>query len=147
AVLAPRLLAACHRGRAEAVRPHLPGPDGVRAHQPRAEVRGEKQANRRIRLLLGCFVLVFAIALGRAAWLQVVHAATLGRQAQRMHQEPTTPPAGRGAILDRTGVPLAIGEQTTTIYADPHMVLDPRGVAIAAHRLLGVDANVLYPRL
>jgi cell division protein FtsI (penicillin-binding protein 3)/stage V sporulation protein D (sporulation-specific penicillin-binding protein) len=110
-------------------------------------VKGDRQANRRIRLLLACFAVVFAIALGRAAWLQVVHAATLGRQAQRMHQETTTTPAGRGAILDRSGVPLAIGEQTTTIYADPHMVLDPRGVAIAAHRLLGVDANVLFPRL
>jgi cell division protein FtsI (penicillin-binding protein 3)/stage V sporulation protein D (sporulation-specific penicillin-binding protein) len=110
-------------------------------------VRGEKQANRRIRLLLGCFVVVFAIAFGRAAWLQVVNAATLGRQAQRMHEETTTTPAGRGAILDRSGVQLAIGEQTTTIYADPHLVLQPRAVALAAHHLLGVDPNVLYPKL
>jgi cell division protein FtsI (penicillin-binding protein 3) len=110
-------------------------------------VRGEKQANRRIRLLLGCFVVVFAVAFGRAAWLQVVNAATLGRQAQRMHEETTTTPAGRGAILDRSGVQLAIGEQTTTIYADPHLVLEPRAVALAAHHLLGVDPNVLYPKL
>ena len=110
-------------------------------------MRGDKQANRRIRLLLGCFVVVFAVALGRAAWLQVVHAATYGRQAQRMHQETTVTPAGRGAILDRSGVQLAIGEQTTTIYADPHLVLEPRAVALAAHHLLGVDANMLYPQL
>jgi cell division protein FtsI (penicillin-binding protein 3)/stage V sporulation protein D (sporulation-specific penicillin-binding protein) len=110
-------------------------------------VRGDKQANRRIRLLLGCFIVVFAVALGRAAWLQVVHAATYGRQAQRMHEETTVTPAGRGAILDRSGVQLAIGEQTTTIYADPHLVLEPRAVALAAHHLLGVDANVLYPQL
>ena len=110
-------------------------------------MRGEKQANRRIRLLLGCFVVVFAVAFGRAGWLQVVNAGTLGRQAQRMHEETTTTPAGRGAILDRSGVQLAIGEQTTTIYADPHLVLQPRAVALAAHRLLGVDPNVLYPKL
>jgi cell division protein FtsI/penicillin-binding protein 2 len=110
-------------------------------------VTGEKQANRRIRLLLACFVVVFAIALARAAWLQVVHAATLGRQAQRMHEETTTTPAGRGSILDRSGVQLAIGEQTTTVYADPHLVTDPRGVAVAAERILGIDANVLYPQL
>jgi cell division protein FtsI (penicillin-binding protein 3)/stage V sporulation protein D (sporulation-specific penicillin-binding protein) len=110
-------------------------------------VIGEKQANRRIRLLLACFVVVFAIALARAAWLQVVHAATLGRQAQRMHEETTTTPAGRGSILDRSGVQLAIGEQTTTVYADPHLVTDPRGVAVAAERILGIDANVLYPQL
>ncbi len=107
----------------------------------------EKAANRRIRLLLAFFVVLFAIALGRAAWLQVVHAATLGKAAQRMHEETTTIPAGRGSILDRAGVELAIGEQTTTIYADPHLVTQPRAIARAAQSLLGVDANTLYPLL
>ena len=107
----------------------------------------DKAANRRIRLLLACFVVLFAGALGRAGWLQVVHASTLGRAAQRMHEETTTIPAGRGSILDRAGVELAIGEQTTTVYADPHLVTQPRQVAIAAQSLLGVDANTLYPEL
>jgi cell division protein FtsI/penicillin-binding protein 2 len=107
----------------------------------------EKQANRRIRLLLGFFVLIFALALGRAAWLQVVHAATLGKQAQRMHEETTTVPASRGSILDRAGVELAIGEQTTTVYADPHLVTQPRALAVAAQAAFGVDANALYPQL
>ena len=44
----------------------------------------DRRANRRIRLILATFVVVFAAALGRAAWLQVVHAATYGKQAQRM---------------------------------------------------------------
>ncbi len=44
-------------------------------------MRGEKQANRRIRLLLAVFVLVFAATLARAAWLQGVMAAPLGRAA------------------------------------------------------------------
>ncbi len=110
-------------------------------------MKGDKQANRRIRLLLACFVLVFAAALGRAAWLQVVHAATLSRAAQRMHEETTVTPAGRGSILDRSGVQLAIGVETTTIYADPHLVTDPRGVAIAAEKILGIDPNILYPEL
>ena len=38
------------------------------------EVKGERQANRRIRLLLAVFVLVFAGTLARAAWLQGVQA-------------------------------------------------------------------------
>jgi cell division protein FtsI (penicillin-binding protein 3)/stage V sporulation protein D (sporulation-specific penicillin-binding protein) len=110
-------------------------------------VTSEKRANRRIRLILACFVLVFAAALGRAGWLQVVHASTLGKQARRMHEETTTTPAGRGSILDRTGVQLAIGEQDTTIYADPHLVTEPRALAVAAQHILGVDANTLYPQL
>jgi cell division protein FtsI (penicillin-binding protein 3) len=107
----------------------------------------EKQANRRIRLLLAIFVLAFAGTLARAVWLQGVHAASLGRMAERQHRETITTPAGRGAIFDRTGVQLAIGEQTTTVYADPRQVIQPRLIAVAAHRLLGVDANQLYAQL
>jgi cell division protein FtsI (penicillin-binding protein 3) len=110
-------------------------------------VTPDRRANRRIRLLLAGFVLVFSAALARAGWLQVVHASTLGAQAQRMHEETITIPASRGSIVDRTGVQLAIGEQDTTIYADPHLVVDPRGVALAAHEILGIDANALYPQL
>jgi cell division protein FtsI (penicillin-binding protein 3)/stage V sporulation protein D (sporulation-specific penicillin-binding protein) len=110
-------------------------------------VTSEKRANRRIRLLLASFLLVFTIAFARAGWLQVVHASTLARQARRMHEEKTTTPAGRGSIIDRTGVQLAIGEQDTTVYADPHLVADPRGVALAAERIFGVDPNTLYPQL
>ena len=95
--------------------------------RPSDEVKpSEKQANRRIRLLLAIFVLVFTGTLARAVWLQGVHAASLGRMAERQHRETITTPAGRGAIFDRTGVQLAIGEQTTTVYADPRQVIQPR---------------------
>jgi cell division protein FtsI (penicillin-binding protein 3) len=104
-------------------------------------------ANRRIRLLLGVFVLVFAATLVRAVWLQGVHAGTFAKMASRQHLETVAIPAGRGTIFDRTGEPLAIGQQATTVYADPRQVRDPRGVALAAARALGVDANALYPRL
>jgi cell division protein FtsI (penicillin-binding protein 3) len=110
-------------------------------------VTSDRRANRRIRLILATFIVVFGIALGRAAWLQVVHAATYGAQAQRMHEETMTTPAGRGSILDRSGVQLAIGEQDTTVYADPHLITDARDVALAAQHLLGANANKLYPKL
>jgi cell division protein FtsI/penicillin-binding protein 2 len=107
----------------------------------------EKQANRRIRLLFAVFALVFAVTLGRAVWLQGVRAASLSRMAERQHHETVTIPAGRGSIFDSTGVQLAIGEQTTTVYADPRQLTQPRAVAVAAQRLLGIDANTLYPQL
>jgi cell division protein FtsI/penicillin-binding protein 2 len=107
----------------------------------------ERRSNRRIRLLLGLFVLVFALTLGRAAWLQAVQASTLEQMASRQHQTTTTIPAGRGTIFDRTGEPLAIGQQATTVYADPRRVKSPRRVALAAAKELGVDAEELYPLL
>jgi cell division protein FtsI/penicillin-binding protein 2 len=107
----------------------------------------EKQANRRIRLLLGLFILVFAVTLGRAVWLQGVRAASLGRMAERQHHESIVIPAGRGTIYDGAGVQLALGEATTTVYADPRQMTHPRAVARAAQKYLGVDANSLYPQL
>ena len=107
----------------------------------------DRQANRRIRLLLAIFVLVFAGTLARAVWLQGVHAASLGRMAERQHHETVVIPAGRGTIFDQAGVQLAIGEQTTTVYADPRQLVDARAVAVAAHQILGIDANTLYPQL
>lgn len=107
----------------------------------------EQQANRRIRLLLAAFVLVFAGTLARAVWLQGVRAASLGKLAERQHRQSVVIPAGRGTIYDATGMQLAIGEQTTTVYADPGQVRRPRALAAAAQQLLGADANELYPRL
>jgi cell division protein FtsI (penicillin-binding protein 3) len=107
----------------------------------------EKRSNRRIRLLLGLFALVFALTLGRAVWLQGVQASTLERMASEQHQTTTAIPAGRGTIFDRAGEPLAIGQQATTVYADPRRVKDARRVALAAAKTLGVDAEALYPLL
>ncbi len=107
----------------------------------------EKQANRRIRLLVAIFALAFAAVLGRAVWLQGVEAASLGAMAHSQQHETETIPASRGTIYDRSGVPLALGEQTSTVYADPRTVRQPLAVARAAHDLLGADPNALYAAL
>ena len=106
-----------------------------------------RQSNRRIRLLLGLFVLVFAGTLARAVWIQGVQASRFESMAARQHEGTTVIPAARGTIFDRTGEPLAIGEQATTVYADPREVKDPRRVALAAAKALGVNGEKLYPLL
>ena len=70
--------------------------------------------------------------------------ATKGASQQR---ETLTVPAGRGTIFDRSGVQLAIGEQATTVYANPREIVNPRAVANAAAQTLGVDAAALYQQL
>ena len=107
----------------------------------------DRVANRRIRLLLLVFVLVFAGTLGRAAWLQGVKAGTLERKAERQHVETVTIPAGRGTIVDRNGEPLAIGEQAITVYADPRRIRDPRRVAAVVAQELGIEADEVYRRI
>jgi cell division protein FtsI (penicillin-binding protein 3) len=103
--------------------------------------------NRRIRLLLVVLCLLFAVLLGRAAWLQGVRAESLSQLAAKQHGETVVLPASRGTIFDRTGFPLAIGEQATTVYADPRQVAQPRVVATAAGQALGIDSTALYNQL
>ena len=104
-------------------------------------------ANRRIRLLLAIFVLAFGVAFLRAAWLQGVRAASFGRLASNQHSEEVTIPAARGTLYDRGGVQLAIGEQATTIYADPRTVTDPRSEAATVAKIMRLDENEVYTLL
>ena len=98
-----------------------------------------KLTNRRIRLLLAVFALAFGVAFLRAAWLQGVRASSFGRVAASQHSEDVTIPAARGTIFDRGGVQLAIGEQATTVYADPRLVRDARREGAIAAQLLRLD--------
>jgi cell division protein FtsI/penicillin-binding protein 2 len=107
----------------------------------------EKQANRRIRLLLALFALAFGGLLLRGGWIQGVQSSHYSQLAHGQHQKTYTIPAGRGTIYDRTGVQLAIGEQTTTVFADPKQVTNASAVAIAAHKAFGIDPNALFPVL
>jgi cell division protein FtsI (penicillin-binding protein 3) len=104
-------------------------------------------ANRRIRLLLAVLALAFAVTFARAFWLQVVRAPELERLAAQQHRETITTPASRGTIYDRTGAPLAIGEEATTVYADPRQVRNARKVAVETGHALGLDPNRIYPQL
>jgi cell division protein FtsI/penicillin-binding protein 2 len=103
--------------------------------------------NRRIVVLAGVFVLLLAVALGRAVWLQAIKGPELAAMAIRQHRETVVVPAGRGTIFDRNGEPLAIGEQTTTVYANPRQVNRPRDLTLAAGKALGVAPAALYPQL
>jgi len=106
-----------------------------------------RRPNRRIRLLAAVFAAVFGVAFLRAGWLQAVRAGTLGHLAATQQKETIALPAHRGTIYDRTGMPLAIGERAVSIYADPRQVADPRAVALAVGRTLGVEPGTLLPLL
>jgi cell division protein FtsI (penicillin-binding protein 3) len=106
-----------------------------------------RYANRRIRFLLVVFAVAFAAMLGRAFWLQAVQAGTLSRLATEQHDSTVSLPAGRGSLLDRTGLQLAIGRDATTVFANPRQVADPRAAALAVGKDLGLDPETIYPKL
>jgi cell division protein FtsI (penicillin-binding protein 3) len=103
--------------------------------------------NRRIRLFLAALTLAFGGLVLRAVWLQGVRAESLSRLGQTQHREVVAVPADRGTIYDRTGLELGLGEQATTVYANPMQIVNPGRAAIAVQRTLGLDANRLYGTL
>jgi cell division protein FtsI/penicillin-binding protein 2 len=103
----------------------------------------ERGANRRIRLLALLFAAAFVVTLVRAVWIQGVQAGSLDRLASNQQTESVVLPARRGTILDARGLELAVGQQRTTIYADPRHVTQPLKVARAAARILHVDPTAL----
>ncbi|HEY1315614.1 MAG TPA: penicillin-binding protein 2 [Gaiella sp.] len=107
----------------------------------------DKRTNVRIRLLLVGFGLLFVVTFARAAWIQVVRAPSFEAMASRQHRQTIEIPAGRGTIFDRTGEPLAIGEQAITVYADPRNVVAPKKAAVKAAEALDLSADELYPKL
>ncbi|HMJ00269.1 MAG TPA: penicillin-binding protein 2 [Gaiellaceae bacterium] len=98
-----------------------------------------KLANRRIRLVLAVFAFAFVAMFLRAAWIQGVQAGNYERLAAGQHRATIVDPGGRGAIFDRTGVQLAIGRQTTTVYANPRQIRDPEATAALVARVLKLD--------
>jgi cell division protein FtsI/penicillin-binding protein 2 len=89
-----------------------------------------RSSNHRIRLLVVFFGLLFAVALGRAAWIQAVQHDRFATMASTQHRETIEIPAGRG-----------------TVYADPRIVADAQRAAVVAGKLLDLDPIKLYPSL
>jgi len=103
--------------------------------------------NSRLRFLLLVVLVGFGGLFTRAAWIQTVRAASLAAKAQQQTKAIVALPAGRGTIFDRLGSPLALGEQATTIVADPMQIARPRHAALVAAKVLGLKASALYPQL
>ena len=104
-------------------------------------------SNRRIVLLGAAFVVLLGAAFARAFWLQAIQGDAYAAMATRQHRETVVVPAGRGTVFDRNGKPLAIGEQATTVFANPQQVDRPRDLTLAIARHLDLDPAAVYPLL
>ena len=103
--------------------------------------------NRRIIVLAGFFAVLLGIALARAFWIQAIDGAQYAAMAIHQHRETVVVPAPRGTIFDRNGDPLAIGEQATTVYANPQQVDRPRDLTLAAAKALDLPPQTVYAQL
>lgn len=120
--------------------------DSPRAGRPAANLR-LGSPYRRGGILTLVIVIVLTIFAARLIDLQAVRGESLASAAleQRLRTVPIM--AGRGAIVDTNGEPLAVTVEARNLTVDQTLVTDPTAEAIALSPLLGVDIGELITRL
>jgi cell division protein FtsI (penicillin-binding protein 3) len=101
----------------------------------------------RLVALLGVMALALAGVMARLVVLQVGGHRALAAAGLDQRVHPTDLPAERGAIVDRTGVPLAITLEARDVYADPRYVTDPIAEAKEIARVLDMRPRDVERRL
>jgi cell division protein FtsI (penicillin-binding protein 3) len=101
-----------------------------------------KPAARIGAIQFGFAVGILAV-LTRAAQLQIVEAERWEREAARQRTEKVVLPARRGALYDRSGIPLAITQEFYHVGVAPNELEDIRSAFVLLVRNLGLSAPAL----
>jgi len=100
--------------------------------------------------VLGVIVLLFAAVVLKLADVQVINPGRYINQGERQRIVSKTIPAGRGSLLDRNGVELALSLPQSTVFADPKLVLEGKQQVRTASVLapiLGLDRDTLLRQI
>ena len=100
-----------------------------------------RSIEQRVGLLFAAFLLIFAVVVARAVWLQGVRGSELASEARSQQTEAVVVPGTRGKILDRSGRPLALSEEAATVFATPYQIRDPAAVAARLAPILHMSSS------
>src|SRR5579883_2134012 len=107
----------------------------------------DSQPTRRLHALLWIMLAWAGVIVVRLVWLQVLHHDELARMAQSQQSKAKEIPAMRGAILDRSGQPLAKSIPAESICVNPQKIPDPAMASELLSRILGLDRAKLPARI
>jgi cell division protein FtsI (penicillin-binding protein 3) len=100
----------------------------------------ERMVRLRLMLIALSACLWVLVIMVRLVQLQVMGRAFFERQASRQSERTINLDPRRGAIVDRSGHPLAVSVDAESIYAVPQDIEDAAGTAAALGRALSLDA-------
>ena len=101
----------------------------------------------RLSLVIATFGLLSVGMLVRSTWLQIIHDPKLENLANKQFQSKILMKPRRGLITDRTGEPLAINLETSSLAGNPSKILkSPATLHLLAHAM-GVRPGELKKRL
>ncbi|MGI8814053.1 MAG: peptidoglycan D,D-transpeptidase FtsI family protein [Pseudonocardia sp.] len=110
------------------------------------------------RLALGRLLMVFLLVIAglKLVTIQTVQSGQLSAEAAKQRTTRLPLAAERGAVLDRTGLPMAFSVAAKALVANPFLISRDQGpkaiarkteIALGTAALTGVDANQLYAAL
>ncbi len=101
----------------------------------------------RVKFMIGAIGLGFAVLIGRAAYIQIIHTDFYLQQGANRYERRIELPASRGRILDRHGDLLASSVPVPSFWAAPKdMTATPDQLRALAHAL-GMKTSELNRRL
>ncbi len=103
--------------------------------------------NRRIRVVLFIFLVLFCSVIGKTFYLQTVRADDFSQMASDQQVKEFKFPARRGTIFDRNGRELAVGQDAKSITVDPYYVEDALSTARFLAPLLKIDERELLAKM
>ncbi len=92
-------------------------------------------------------MLVAGLLIWRLAVVQIVEPDRFLAYGESQRIRSVELPAGRGAIIDRNGVDLALSLPLPSLVVNPAQVTDPRGAALSLAGILDADVDFLEGRL
>jgi cell division protein FtsI (penicillin-binding protein 3) len=101
----------------------------------------------RVKFLIGAIGLGFAVLIGRAAWIQIIHNDFYLQQGASRYERRIELQANRGRILDRHGDMLASSVPAPSLWAIPKDMDASRDELKALAKLLDMSLTDLQKRL
>ncbi|MGQ0597716.1 peptidoglycan D,D-transpeptidase FtsI family protein [Aquabacterium sp.] len=101
----------------------------------------------RVKFMIGAIGLGFAVLIGRAAWIQIIHNDFYLQQGASRYERRIELQANRGRILDRNGEMLASSVPAPSLWAIPKDMEASRADLRALSKLLDMPLADLQKRL
>ncbi|MBI5374075.1 MAG: penicillin-binding protein 2 [Candidatus Schekmanbacteria bacterium] len=108
---------------------------------------GFGDARRRLKLILYCLSSLFALALIKDFYLQVIASSTLSAKAANQFQRAIEIKPRRGAIFDRNRCSLAESIEVNSVFAIPRGISDARKTASVLARVLTLNESEVIKKL
>ncbi|MCL2760022.1 MAG: transpeptidase family protein [Desulfuromonadales bacterium] len=107
----------------------------------------EKWTRLRIRFTGGVFILLFAITIARAFYLQIYDHDRFAKLAEKQYLKVVQLTPYRGTIYDSTNSAFAVTIEMDSLYADPHNIQDIPGTAAALSPILGIPKDDIEKKI